>query len=349
MKLSIKYTSILFLAGGFLFYSCKNSDEKSTTPTVKKTPLVKVETATKSKMTSFIDITGTVEANIFTDVKSTADGTIDKLYARENQWVQKNRIIAIINPNDRVALISNTQSQTSQLERKLENADKNSAEYSSLLQDFENAKKNLDYAKNMYQTIPVICPMSGLVTKRWLDNGSQVSSKENILTISDMNSLVIKAEVNEKYFEAAHQGKKLRVILNAYPNDTLNATIGLVYPQVDPVTRSVKFDIKIANFKKSLLPGMMASIKIPVSVNENAISVSEQAVFTSPDNKFFVFVVDKDSIAHQNMIEKGMISGNKLEILKGLKENDKVVVSGQEMLKDSMKVKIMGTPKTNKK
>ena len=164
-----------------------------------------------------------------------------------------------------------------------------------------------------------------------------------------MNSLVIKAEVNEKYFEAVNKGKKLQVILSAYPNDTLNATISLVYPQVDPVTRSVKFDIKINNFKKELLPGMMASIKIPVSVNENAISVSEQAVLTSPDNKFFLFVVDKDSIAHQNVVEKGITSGNKLEILKGLNENDKVVVSGQEMLKDSMKVKIMGTPKTNKK
>ncbi|WP_166961837.1 efflux RND transporter periplasmic adaptor subunit [Yeosuana marina] len=349
MKLSIKYITIIFLAGGLLFNSCKKSDEKSTLLKVKKTPLVKVETVKKLKMTSFINITGTVQANIFSDVKSTADGTIEKLYARENQWVEKNRIIAIINPNDRVALISNNQSQTSQLERKLKSADKNSAEYQVLLQEFENAKKNLVYAKNMYQTIPVICPMSGLVTKRWLDNGSQVSAKENILTISDMNSLVIKAEVNEKYFEAIKQGKKLQVMMNAYPNDTLTATISLVYPQVDPVTRSVKFDVKILNFKKSLLPGMMASIKIPVSMKENALSVSEQAILTSPDNKFFLFVIDKDSIAFRKVIEKGISSGNKLEILKGLNENDKVVVSGQEMLKDSMKVKIMGTHKTNKK
>lgn len=347
MKLPIKYITILFLAGGFLFNSCKKSDNKNTAPPIKKMPLVKVEMVTKSTMTSFIDITGTVQANIFSDVKSTADGTIEKLFARENQRVQKNQIIAIINPNDRVALISNNQSQTSQLERKLKNTDKNSAEYASLLEKIENAKKNLNYAKNMYQTIPVICPMSGLVTKRLLDNGSQVSAKDIILTISDMNSLVIKAEVNEKYFEAVQKGKKLEVNLSAYPNDTLNATISLVYPQIDPVTRSVKFDIKINNLIKELLPGMMASIKIPVSVNENAISVAEQAVLTSPDNKFFLFVVDKDSIVHQQLIEKGITSGNKLEILKGLNENDKVVISGQEMLKDSMKVKIMGTPKTN--
>lgn len=348
MKLTIKYFTILFFVIGFLFNSCKSEDKNTAVPP-KKTPLVKVEKVIKSTMTSFIDITGTVQANIFSEVKSTADGTIEKLYARENQGVQKNQIIAIINPNDRLALISNNQSQISQLERKLKNTDKNSAEYASLLEEIENAKKNLDYAKNMYQTIPVICPMSGLVTSRILDNGSQVSAKDIILTVSDMNSLVIKAEVNEKYFEAVQKGKKLQVQLSAYPNDTLNASISLVYPQIDPVTRSVKFDIKINNFKKELLPGMMASIKIPISVNKNAISVSEQAVLTSPDNKFFLFVVDKDSIAHQNVVEKGVTSGNKLEILKGLNENDKVVVSGQEMLKDNMKVKIMGTPKTNKK
>ena len=247
MKINIKYVTILFIAMGFLFISCKNSEDEKTTTPPKKMPLVKVEKVTSSTMTSFIDITGTVQANIFSEVKSTADGTIEKLYARENQRVQKNQIIAIINPNDRMALISNNQSQISQLERKLKNTDKNSAEYASLLEEIEDAKKNLDYAKNMYQTIPVICPMSGLVTSRILDSGSQVSAKDIILTISDMNSLVIKAEVNEKYFEAVQKGKTLQVQLSAYPNDTLNASISLVYPQIDPVTRSVKFDIKINN------------------------------------------------------------------------------------------------------
>ena len=324
------------------FNACGKEDKQANQSKQKKMPLVKIQPAVKTKLVSFIEITGTVEANIFTDIKSPADGIIESLRARENQYVEKDRIIAVINPNDRVALISNNQLEVERLEEKIKTADKNSQVYNELIQELEKAKSNLEYAKKMFQTIPVICPMNGLVTNRWLDQGSQVDAKEKILTISDMSSLVIKADMNEKYFEAIKQGKELPVILNAYPNDTLKGIIKLVYPQVDPVARSIKFDIKIVNFNKKMLPGMMASIKIPVSVKENTIAVPEQSVLTSPDNKKFLFIVDKDSIAYRKTVKTGIVSGNKLEIINGLNENDKVVVAGQEMLKDSVKVKIMG-------
>jgi len=336
-----KYKIILALLIIALNFSCNSEKNQKKSSKPQKMPFVKVEAATAIKMVLFIEITGTIQANVFTDIKSPADGIIESLMARENQPVEKDKIIAVINPNDRVSLISNNKMQIQQIEEKLKAADKNSEEHIALLQELKKAKENLEYATKMYQTIPVICPMSGLVTERWLDKGNQVSAKDKILTISDMGSLVIKAEVNEKYFEAVKQGKKLPVILSAYPSDTLQGQISLVYPQVDPVTRSVKFDIKILNFNKELLPGMMASIKIPVLVKRNVIAVPEQSVLIAPDNKKFLFIVDRDSIAHRKVVETGMVSGNKLEIIMGIKENDKVVVSGQEMLKDSIRVKIM--------
>jgi multidrug efflux pump subunit AcrA (membrane-fusion protein) len=333
--------TLIFIITALTLASCQQSTDRTAKPQPKKIPLVKVQPAVKIKMVSFIEITGTIQANVFTDIKSPADGIIESLHARENQQVEKDRIIAVINPNDRVALISNNQLQVQQIEAKLNTTNKNTDEYSVLMQELEKAKENLEYATKMYQTVPVICPMNGLVTQRWTDNGSQVGEKEKIITVSDMNSLVIKAEMNEKYFEAIKQGKKLPVILNAYPNDTLAGSISLVYPQVDAVTRSIKFDIKILSFKKTLLPGMMASIKIPVSEKENAIVVPEQAVLSSPDNTSFLFIVNTDSLALKRIVQTGISSGNKLEISKGLKENEKVVIAGQEMLKDSIMVKIM--------
>jgi multidrug efflux pump subunit AcrA (membrane-fusion protein) len=349
MKLTIRIITIFILTSGLLVFSCSPKKEQTPQSKSSKIPLVKVQPAMKTKMASFIEITGTIQANVFTDIKSPTDGIIESLNARENQQVEKDRIIAVINPNDRVALISNNQLQVQQIEAKLNTTNKNTDEYSVLVQELEKAKENLEYATKMYQTVPVICPMNGLVTQRWTDKGSQVGEKEKIITVSDMNSLVIKAEVNEKYYEAIKKEKKLPIILNAYPNETLTGSISLVYPQIDPVTRSVKFDIKILNFHKSLLPGMMASIKIPVSVKENAIVVPEHAVLTSSDNKNFLFIINSDSVALKRMVQTGISSGSKLEIITGIKENEKVIVSGQEMLKDSMKVKIMGTPKGGKK
>lgn len=325
----------------FTLFSCGQSKKQAPATVAKKSPLVKVQPAQSSKMAVFVEITGTMDANIFTDIKSPADGIVDFLAARENQHVKKDQIVAVINPTDRVAIISRNQLELDQLESKIKTVTQGSEEFQSVSTALEKAKSNLEYARNMYQTIPVICPMNGLVTARWTEQGNQVSAKDKIITISDMNSLVIKAEANEQYFEAIKKGKKIPVVLNAYPNDSLQGIISLVYPQVDPVTRSVKFDVRLVNFSKSLLPGMMANLKIPVSVSENLLVVPEQSVLVSPNNDNFLFVVDADSIAHRRIVKTGRVSGNKLEIIAGLKENEKVVVTGQEMLKDSVKVMIM--------
>ena len=344
MKNSLIYYTAIIIVISSLFYSCGGKEE-TTEQKPKKIPLVKVQDVSKSKLVSSIDITGTVQANIVTEVKSPANGIIENLFARENQYVEKDKLIAVINPTDRVSLISSNIENIENLELKLKTTDKNSEVYQILLKDIEKSKSDLEYAKNMYKTIPVVCPMNGLVTQRWVDFGGQITSNEKMLTITDMGSLVIKAEVNERYFEAIKQGKKMSVILNAYPKDTLQGIISLVYPEIDPVARSVKFDIKIQNFNRTLLPGMMATIKIPVAVIDEALTIPEYAVLTSPDNKNFVFTVDADNIAYRTIIKTGITSGNKLQIVQGLKENDRIVISGHDMLQDSVKVKIMSNKK----
>ncbi|MCA1758255.1 MAG: efflux RND transporter periplasmic adaptor subunit [Bacteroidales bacterium] len=339
-KLVIK-SVFLFTTVSLLFFGCKEKAETQQKPAPKKVALVEVKPVEKTTLVSTIEITGTIDANIFTDVVAPVDGVVETLLARENQRVEKNNIIAVINPVDRVALISNNQLQVEQLEAELKEPGKTAEEMNQLKQKLEDARKNLDYAEKMYQTVPVICPLSGLVTHRWTDLGSQVSAKEKLLTISDMNSLVIKAEANEKFFEAIKKGRRLALTMNAYPGDSLTGIIQLVYPQIDPVTRNVKFDLKILNFRKELLPGMMAQIKLPVTESVQALAVPEEAVLSAPDNSRFLFVVENDSIARRRVVSTGIAVGGKLEITQGVEENEKVVIAGQGTLKDGMKIKIM--------
>ena len=345
-NLQISTLLILIL---FLLQSCSKSENQNITATTKKIPYVKVQPAKITSLATFIDITGTIQANIYTDIVSPADGIIETLLARENQTVHKDNIIAVINPNDRVALIANNQLRIQQLEQKINSAEKNSENYSSLVQELEKAKINLEYAKKMHQPIPVICSMNGMVTHRWLDEGSQVGAKEKIITISDMRTLVIKSEVNEKFFPAISKGKKLTVVLNAFPYDTLTGFISLVYPEISADTRTVKFDVKLLNSGKKILPGMMAQIRIPVEIHKNAIALPSDAVLTNPANERFVFVVNKDSMAFRRIVKTGISAKKQIEILSGVTENENVIIMGQEMLKDSMKVKIVGTPDKSKK
>lgn len=314
----------------------------------KAPPLVRVQSASSTTMISYIDVTGTIEANISTDVKSPANGIIEQLNYRENQRTEKDKIIAVINPDERLSLISANQLAIEELEKMILSADKNSGEYDSLAKDLEKAKGHLRFARDMYQPVPVICPMNGVVTSRWVEVGSQVAARERIVTISDMNSLVIKAEVNEKYFEAIAPGRKFPVVLNAYPSDSLTGIVSLVYPSVSSESRAVKFDLKLQGFNKKLLPGMMAHLRIPVYRNDKAIIVNDDAILSSPDGKRFLFVVDNDTIARRRIVKTGVTVNRMTEITEGLNQGEMIVVAGQETLKDNMKVSLPAPQKNSK-
>ncbi|TKG95125.1 efflux RND transporter periplasmic adaptor subunit [Puteibacter caeruleilacunae] len=328
--------------------ACQNNEPPKKIVKLKKLPFVSIQKAKIHKMVSSITIPGTIDANIFSNIVSPVDGVIDVLNARENQQVKKGKMIAVINPNRRVSLIAENQLRVEQLQQQLKTSKQNSDSYATTKMELDKALSNLKYAKNMYQTNPVICPADGMVTQRWLDAGAQVNTRDKILTITDMSSLVIKTEVNEQYFEAIKKGKKLPLQLNAYPNDSLKGVINLVYPEIKPETRSVSFDIKILNFQKKLLPGMMATITIPVKTIDQAVVVPADAVLSGPDNKEFLFVVDKNLKTHKQLVETGITMDGLVQITKGLTGNENVAVKGQEMLKDGIEVKIAQSKQVSK-
>ncbi len=347
--MKIKKIAVFMLFGFMVLNSCRHNTPAKETAQQKNLPFVSIKEAQKHKMVSSITITGTIEANIFSNIVSPVDGVIDELRARENQQVKKGELIAVINPNERVSLIAENQLKVERLQKTLKAASPNGKEYDATKMELDKALSDLEYAKNMYHTHPVICPANGMVTQRRLDVGAQVNTKDRILTLTDMSSLVIKAEVNEQYFEAIKKGRKLPLQLNAYPNDSLTGVISLVYPEIKPETRSISFDVKVLNFQKKLLPGMMATITIPVKTIENAVVVPSDALLSGPDNKQFLFIVDENSKARKQVVETGITMDELVEITKGLTGNEEVAVKGQEMLKEGAEVKIVGAPKNNQK
>jgi multidrug efflux pump subunit AcrA (membrane-fusion protein) len=114
----------------------------------------------------------------------------------------------------------------------------------------------------------------------------------------------------------------------------------MVYPEISADTRTLKFDVKLVKSDKKILPGMMAQLRIPTEVHENVIAIPSDAVLTNPANERFVFVINKDSMALKRIVKTGIAAKKQIEIVSGLEENENLVIMGQEMLKDSVKVKI---------
>ncbi len=338
-KILISILSIMVL-----FIGC--SKEEKTDKPKPKAPLVKVEELKFTPISKSIKLTGTVEAKVFANILSPADGYIEKLNVSENNFVRKETQLAVISSQERTSLISQTKSKVDELTLRLAKTTQGSTEYSELNNQLEQAKKELEYAEKLFLGIPVISPLSGTVTQKFIEAGSAVSSKQNLLTIVDFNSLIIKTSVSEDLFSKIRLGDKLKVKFNAFPEKEFSARVTLKYQQIDPATRNFPVELKLINTTKDITPGMMCELELITDKKEKAITVPNDVFIVNQNGEKIVYIIN-DTIAHQRIVTTGISNEKFTEVKSGLKEGEKIVVMGQELLKDGIKVMVQ-KPKPSK-
>jgi multidrug efflux pump subunit AcrA (membrane-fusion protein) len=329
-----------------LFVGC-SKDENVEKPKP-KAPLVKVEELKPSSITKSIMLTGTVEAKVVANVVAPADGYIEKLNAQENQFVRKEKVLAMISSQERTSLVSQTKNKVEELKTQIDKTTPNSDEYALLSLQLEQAKKELEYAEKLFLGVPVISPLSGTVTQKFIETGSAVSVRQNLFTIVDFNSLIIKTSVSEDLFSNIKLGDKLKVKFNAFPEKEFTARVTLKYQQIDPATRNFPVELKLMNGTKEITPGMMAELELVTDKKEKVIVVPNDVFIVNQKDEKIVYVI-MDSTAHQKIVTTGISNEKFTEVTSGLNAGEKIVVMGQELLKDGIKVMIQKTKPMMKK
>lgn len=339
-------TLISVIVLGIAFISCtsKNNPDLSGKPKLKM-PLVKIETLKPSSITKSVNLIGTVEAKVTANVLSPSDGYIEKLNVTENEFVKKDKQLAVIGTQERTSLVAQTKSKVEELKAQLAKALSGSSEYSQLNSQLEQAKKELEYAEKLFLGIPVISPLSGTITQKFIEAGSAVSAKQNLFTIVDFNSLIIKSSVSEDLFSKIKLGDKLKVKFNAFPEKEFTARVTLKYKQIDPATRNFPVELKLINSTKEITPGMMAELELITDKKDKVITVPNDVFIVNQKGEKIVYVV-KDNMVHQKIVTTGISNDKFTVVISGLKEGDKIVVMGQELLKDGIKVMVQ-KPKMN--
>ena len=141
MKIKI-VTLILILTT--LFIGCSKSGNETEQKPKPKVPLVKVEELKFTPISKSIKLTGTVEAKVMTTIVAPSDGYVEQLNVQENQFVKKEKVLAVIASQERTSLVSQTKNKVEELKSKLEKTSPNSSEYSQLSSQLEQAKKELE-------------------------------------------------------------------------------------------------------------------------------------------------------------------------------------------------------------
>jgi cobalt-zinc-cadmium efflux system membrane fusion protein len=183
--------------------------------------------------------------------------------------------------------------------------------------------------------LEVRSPVSGTVMERPASQGTVVTPSDTLYVISDLSQLWVMAQVPEQQLASIREGMTADVSVAAYPGRTFTARVIRVEDTLDPETRTVQVRCAIANPGRELKTEMYVTLVFRTGSGQQVIVVPAPAV-QQIDDAHVVFVPGGEGEFRARHVEAGRQSGDKIEILQGLSEGDKVVVGGSFSLKSEM-------------
>lgn len=181
------------------------------------------------------------------------------------------------------------------------------------------------------KTLTLRAPASGIVVEKNVVEGGRIMPGMDVYKIADLATVWVEGEVFEKDLSLATQGQTAEVTFEAYPGEVFGGTITYVYPTVSVDSRTGKVRVALRNPDLRLRPGMYANIRLRVEGHHEGLSIPRSAVLFTGE-RAVVFVRHDDGMLVPHQVTTGLVAGNEIEILDGLREGQQVVTSASFLI-----------------
>jgi cobalt-zinc-cadmium efflux system membrane fusion protein len=190
---------------------------------------------------------------------------------------------------------------------------------------------------NLYtrELVPIRSAVDGVVVSRNVTVGQVVSTGYVAFVVTNLSDLWVTASVNERDLSLIHAGAKATLTTQGYPNTTFEGRVDMVGDTLDPQTRTVPVRIAVPNPGARLRPGMFASVQISEPQTTSAVFVPEEAL-QEINGQTVVFVSPDGTRFRAQAVNVGLHSRGKAEITSGLRQGDRIAVSGAFMIKSDL-------------
>lgn len=200
------------------------------------------------------------------------------------------------------------------------------------------ATANRQRVQALFDYTKITAPFDGVVTMRYADTGAMLaagtSSEQQALSLvklSENGLLRLDFPVPETDVPAVRLSKKVNVEVQAL-NKTFVGVVARFADKVDDATRTMMTEVDVPNPTLEIVPGMYAYVAFPIAEKKDALAVPIQAVSRQGD-KATAFRVSVDNRIEIVQVTLGIETRDQVEILAGLSQGDRVVVSNTSQLR----------------
>lgn len=309
---------------------------------------VKVEKVKLTNETVKLSYSGTVEA--FQTIPLTFEGmaTVEKVLVEEGDRVKKGQLLATLDKADMEKSYKSVEAMFIQANdaytRMKQVYDKGSLpeiKWVETKSNLEQAKMQLDLAKNRLEKCNLFAPDNGIIGSRNIEPGQSSAAGVPPLVLVKIDKILINFSVPENEIGKITKGKTAFVTIPALGDKGFEGIVSNVGVVANPYARTYMTKITVENSDRIIKPGMVCDVNFEREIDEELIVIPYTSVTTDDHGDTFVYVVSPDnSSVKKQIIEIGAYHKTGLIVLNGLAVNQFIVVEGKEKLTENTQIKL---------
>ena len=320
---------------------------------------------------SVLTASGYVVARRQAAVASKGTGRLVYLGVEEGDQVKKGQVIARLENADVLASLRRARADLAVAEADLKDAreslkrqkllleralvaqaeyDAAEARYKKVMASIDAARFAVREAEVAVENTNIVAPFDGTVLRKNADIGEIVaplagaeSSRAAVVTIADMSSLEVDADVAEANITRVNIGQPCEIRLDAYHDQAYQGKVGTIVPTADRAKATVLVKIRFESYDRRVLPEMSAKVSFlpreladQPGASDPVLSVPGPAV-AMRNGRAVVYQIKADR-AVEVPVTTGRTMGELIEIKDGIKEGDRVISKVDDQIQDGVKI-----------
>ncbi len=325
--------------------SCGKGDENAATHE-EELPKITVDVARQLDVPQMKEYTANVDAENINNIAPSTPNRIKTIRVEVGDRVRAGQELVSLDRSN----IDQLRINLDQIEREYKRAAQLLEIGSGTQQAVDQLKAQLDAARSQYDNLlentVLRSPISGVVTARNYDPGDMTGSMP-VLTVGQLSPVVkVLISISENDMALISNGMPVTVSLDAFPGENFDGTVQRIYPTIDTATRTFIAEVRIANPKERLKPGMFARVSIDLGHKQNVVVPDRAVVKQTGSGNKNVYTYSNQKVAKKKA-RRGQPRGDSYELLDGIADGDTVVISGQSRLADGVQAIVLHPENAN--
>lgn len=298
--------------------------------------------------------TGSVRAINGVNVTTELAGMVQQIYFTPGSYVLSGKKLVQLNADAEIGQLQSLQAQLQLAKITYERDKAQYAIHAVSLQQLQSDEQNMRSLQGQLATQTatvkkksIIAPFSGRLGINYVNLGQFINPGDKIASLQQLDPIYVDFTVPQQFIGTIKQNQKVTITMdNNYPNKVFTGKITALDANVDPVSRNITVEATIPNPDKQLVPGAFGIVEVSVGDKQRYLTLPQTAISYNPYGDLVYVVTEKGKdkegkpllFANQVIVTLGDTRGDQVAVLKGVKEGDLIVTSGQVKLRNGAAV-----------